>query len=159
VITGSGSALILTNVLNSTVTQNEISGSTGPNRQVGLTGGDNNILFTQNCIEDGAARGIRLQTTFDSANTPDQNITFTGNSIEGNALAGLEIDAGAYVGGTGSLSAQNNWWGSATGPTNTLNPGGTGQAIVDPANQVNFVPFLTSGDDLQLDVRGCQLAG
>src|SRR5207253_809054 len=85
----------------------------------------------------------------------NQNITINFNNISGNAGAGLEIASGGY---TGSLNAKFNWWGSASGPTIASNPGGTGQAIVDPNNQVVFVPFLTSGTDTQPNVRGFQPA-
>jgi hypothetical protein len=39
-----------------------------------------------------------------------------------------------------NIAAQNNWWGSNTGPTHSGNPGGTGQAVTD---SVNYMPFGT----------------
>lgn len=40
------------------------------------------------------------------------------------------------------INAQNNWWGSNTGPTHSGNPGGIGQLVSDA---VNYSPFLGSG--------------
>ncbi len=40
------------------------------------------------------------------------------------------------------INAQNNWWGSNTGPTHSGNPGGTGQLVSDA---VNYLPFLGAG--------------
>ncbi|MDP1677551.1 MAG: right-handed parallel beta-helix repeat-containing protein [Bacteroidota bacterium] len=40
------------------------------------------------------------------------------------------------------INAQNNWWGSNTGPTHSGNPGGTGQLVSDA---VNYSPFLGAG--------------
>ncbi len=47
---------------------------------------------------------------------------------------------------TGALSAENNWWGSATGPTHATNPGGTGGTILN-VGPVDFTPWLVSGGD------------
>jgi len=41
-----------------------------------------------------------------------------------------------------TINAENNWWGSNTGPTHSSNPGGTGQTVTDA---VDFTPFLFSG--------------
>ena len=38
------------------------------------------------------------------------------------------------------FDATNNWWGDASGPTHTSNPGGTGDAVSD---NVDFIPFLS----------------
>ncbi len=78
------------------------------------------------------------------------------NSITNYVGDGLEISAGAY---TGTLTAENNWWGSATGPTIASNPGGTGETIVDPGAQVDYTPFLTSAIDGDPAVPGFQCPG
>ena len=71
---------------------------------------------------------------------PNSNITAHNNTISGNATAGLEVDTGTYSGGPGSLNAENNYWGSASGP----NPPGSGDAVIDPDGVVDDTPFLTS---------------
>jgi uncharacterized repeat protein (TIGR01451 family) len=152
IMTGNGNAALLFNTINSTITQNDISSSTGS--QVVLGGGDNGVAITQNFIENGATRGIRIGDF--GGGSSNQNITINRNSIEGNATAGLEIEVGGYIGAPGSLNAQFNWWGSSTGPTIASNPGGNGQAIVDPAGQVNYVPFLPNGVDTEPAVCGFQ---
>lgn len=50
-----------------------------------------------------------------------------------------------------TINAQNNWWGSNTGPTHSGNPGGTGQSVTDA---VNYSPFTTTSaqDPLSGDV-------
>jgi hypothetical protein len=49
---------------------------------------------------------------------------------------------GVYnVSGSFTINAENNWWGSNTGPTHAGNPGGTG---VPASNNVDYVPFLTA---------------
>ena len=55
--------------------------------------------------------------------------------------AGLEVETGSY---TGALNAENNYWGSSTGPTIATNPGGTDDRIIDPDNVVDYQPFLTA---------------
>ncbi|MFJ7991862.1 hypothetical protein ACIQY5_06615 [Peribacillus frigoritolerans] len=43
------------------------------------------------------------------------------------------------------MDATNNWWGSSSGPA----PVGTGNAIIDPDNVSEFVPFLTADPTYQ----------
>jgi hypothetical protein len=40
-----------------------------------------------------------------------------------------------------NVDARNNWWDSATGPTHSSNPGGTGDKV---SNNVDFTPWLTT---------------
>ena len=66
-------------------------------------------------------------------------LAISASSFSGNATYGVQnSDA------TGFVTASNNWWGHASGPstpTNTCNVNGTGQAITD---RVAFQPFLTA---------------
>ncbi|MDQ3012911.1 MAG: HYR domain-containing protein, partial [Acidobacteriota bacterium] len=137
-----GNAVLLFNTTASSITRNTITGSLGS--QVVAGGGVNGLQITENFIDNGTTRGIRIGD-FGGGGT-NSNIVLSCDHIQGNPTAGLEIDAaaGSY---TGTLSAQMVWWGSPTGPTHPSNPGGTGQVIVDPGNQVSFTPFLTSGTD------------
>jgi hypothetical protein len=57
------------------------------------------------------------------------------NCFIGNGLA-LRVD-GEYA---STLNAENNWWGDASGPTHSANPGGTGDAVSD---YVDYDPWLT----------------
>lgn len=59
------------------------------------------------------------------------------NSIMGNYYHGLWYDSSG-----GTLNAENNWWGDASGPYHlTLNPSGLGDAVSDG---VDFDPWLMS---------------
>ena len=149
VMTDNGNGILLFNTLNSAITGNEITGSAGS--QIVIGGGVDGLTIANNIIEDGLSRGIRIGDF--GGGSANQNITITGNSIEGNAGAGLEIEPGGYI---GTLNAENNFWGSASGPTSPENPGGTGQAIIDPNNQVDFEPFLPSGIDADPGTPGFQ---
>jgi len=57
-------------------------------------------------------------------------------SIVGNATAGLTNQSASVT-----VQATSCWWGSATGPTNASNPGGTGQVV---SGTVAFTPWLTT---------------
>jgi uncharacterized repeat protein (TIGR01451 family) len=150
IMTGNGNGVLLFNTVNSTVTQNEISGSAGSQLVIG--GGVNGLTVTQNFVDAGATRGIRIGDF--GGGSPNQNVTINRNHIAGNATSGLELDTGEYT--STSLDARFNWWGSASGPTIASNPGGTGDKIVDPDGKVVYTPFLPNGIDTQPSVRGFQ---
>ena len=85
----------------------------------------------------------------DSNNNTVQNSILSGNGVRGakcssgtgnqihhsNIENNVEFGVEAVV----AIDATNNWWGDASGPTHTSNPGGTGDAVSD---NVNFDPFL-----------------
>ena len=149
IITSNANGIVLANVVSSTITRNEFFSNAG--NQIVIGGGIDDLTITENFIENGGSNGIRI-TNF-GVGPANQNILINRNSIENNAGAGISILAGQYV---GTLNAESNWWGSATGPTHPNNPGGTGENITDPNLQVDFIPFLTNGTDSQPTVRGFQ---
>ncbi|HET9223953.1 MAG TPA: DUF11 domain-containing protein, partial [Roseiflexaceae bacterium] len=57
------------------------------------------------------------------------------NRIQGNTTAGLRNDSTRFV------DATLNWWGSASGPTHSSNPGGTGQLVQAAPAVVDLLPF------------------
>lgn len=61
-----------------------------------------------------------------------------GNSFTENSSFGVRNVTSGFL---PVVHAQNNWWGSATGPTHSGNPLGTGDAV---SNGVLYTPFLTS---------------
>ena len=79
------------------------------------------------------ARDEQLRITDILGGTPVSGVEVHRNNITGFSAAGLHNDEAA------SANATCNWWGSATGPTNAGNPGGTGEEVVGPAV---FIPFL-----------------
>src|ERR1043165_6574424 len=94
---------------------------------------------TCSTMQNGAGRAVRISDGI--GGDPNSNIAINDNNISGYAGAGLEVLSGGY---TGTLNAERDWWGSPTGPTATGNPGGTGEAIVDPDGVVDFTPFRTA---------------
>jgi hypothetical protein len=62
--------------------------------------------------------------------------TLVCNDIEGNNAYGLYNESV-----DNSVSAENQWWGSTSGPTHSSNPNGTGDAASDG---VDFIPWETS---------------
>jgi hypothetical protein len=137
--TGDGGGIFALNLTNSAIDQNVLASSTGD--QLDLGEGVSGVSVASNVIENGAAVGVGVVAENTGA-PPATGVTLTCNSVTGNLGAGLEVDTGAY---TGTLDAGFNWWGSATGPTNSANPGGTGQPIADPDANVSFSPFLVDG--------------
>ena len=53
-------------------------------------------------------------------------------------------------GGAKTVDAENNWWGNASGPTHTSNPGGSGDAV---SNNVDFDPWYTNAAKTTLSTQ------
>jgi DNA/RNA endonuclease G (NUC1) len=150
----------------------EVSGNTFSNNVFdGLQGGPRGTFISGNTFSNNGRHGLAL-TSFGNTNPPRgaQNCTVTCNTFTGNGFtnAGSGIlfsgsqpagtissnhvnsnnisgnNIGASYTGTESIDAENNWWGSASGPTIATNPGGTGDSIVDTNNGIDYSPFLTS---------------
>jgi len=86
-----------------------------------------------NTIYNNTGWGIRIYSGTSTA------ITVDNNNIYSNTAGGLSNA------GTGECPAENNWWGNATGPANTLkNPAGTGDTV---STLVDFVPWLDAAYD------------
>jgi len=126
---------------NISITDSKISGSTGnglaikgrndapsynthPASLTGVTGSGLDV--------SGNAIGISIGNNVTGVQINESN-------IQGNSSAGLVEYTDAGV-----IDATCNWWGSATGPANTGNPGGTGNAVVSApgGGTVNFTPWL-----------------
>jgi hypothetical protein len=141
-IGGSAESIAFIDVKNSTISGNTSVGSTSSGT-IDLFGANDGITISCNLLASGQ-RGIFVENPYGTLYgvAPNTNITVHQNNIQGNVIAGLQVDAGAYS--PGLLHAENNWWGSPTGPTNTNNPGGTGDKVIDPDGVVVFFPYLTS---------------
>ncbi len=135
---GSSERIVFGGVTSSAITGNTSIGSTAVNGPIRLFGGNSNITINSNVLRNGV-RGIKVDDPLSLG--PNANISAHTNCIVGNTVAGLEATAGGH---SGTLDAENNWWGSASGPTIASNPGGTGDQIVDPDGVVDYTPFLTS---------------
>ncbi|UCE20325.1 MAG: T9SS type A sorting domain-containing protein [Gemmatimonadota bacterium] len=94
-----------------------------------------------------ASYGFQINTDVDNVRIDGFTITDCTNGIVVNTLAdGTEIHNNYIEGNslfgvsTGPpVNAENNWWGSCTGPSHSTNPQGLGDAVSD---NVDFAPWL-----------------
>ncbi len=121
----------------SAITGNMSFGSTNSGT-IDLFGGDSGITISENLLGLGQS-AIVVEDPFSLG--ANSLITANNNCLDDNQVAGLNVTTGDY---TGTLDATNNWWGAASGPTIVSNPGGMGDAIIDPDGVVTYSPFLTS---------------
>jgi hypothetical protein len=142
-VAGTPESIAFLNVTTATIRDNISTGSTNTFGTVDLFGGNSNITIYGNTLLDGD-RAIVVENPFSTFGvTPNSNITAHQNCIKGNSVAGMEVDAGAYP-LTPQLNAENNWWGSSSGPNEIpRHPTGTGDKIIDPDQNVDFDPWLT----------------
>jgi nitrous oxidase accessory protein NosD len=133
--TGNSRGMYFFGIELTTINNNVITGNV--RYGIGFFDNVNTTLVECNSIQNNGEQGVWVT----SAPASDAGIGVNDNNITANTTAGLQVDAGSY---TGILNAVNNWWGSATGPVNPSNPGGTGNAVIDPDGVVDFTPFLTS---------------
>ncbi len=129
------------NTDSSTIKANNIRNKT--NYAIGFFGGDDGITIQCNTILE-SNRGIYVA---DASIGLNSNITANDNNIAGNAIAGLEVVSGTYTGGFGSLNAENNWWGSSSGPGSPAIPPGPENPVIDPDGVVDYTPFRTAAID------------
>ncbi len=103
---------------------------------LGFASGNSDVTVTGNTIHD-SARGVRIEDDgYGFGNNSDLHIN--DNAITGNTSYGINVVNGY----TGTLDAECNWYGNASGPTATSNPSGTGDDVI---GVVDFVPWrLTS---------------
>lgn len=125
------------NTDSSSIKGNNIRNQT--NYGIGFFGGNDGITIKCNTIFE-SNRGIYVA---DASVGQNSNITINDNNIAGNAIAGLEVDAGTYAGGPGSLNAENNYWGSSSGPGLPAIPPGSRNPVIDPEAVVDYTPFRT----------------
>ncbi|HEX8181042.1 MAG TPA: thrombospondin type 3 repeat-containing protein [Pyrinomonadaceae bacterium] len=132
-------SMVFLNTNGATISGNLSDGSQGS--VIFLGGNDTNFSITCNTIRNApSVSAIRIPADLFGVPQANTNVTANFNNIS-NVAFGIRIETGRY---TGTLNAENNWWGSPTGPTDPRNPGGTGVAIQDPDQVVDFVPFLTA---------------
>ncbi len=131
--TQGGTAAVLLNVSNATLSHNVVSG-TGPatsqNDAIDLLGGDSTVALTGNVVQDAGGWAVHISTPYPSYAGINSDVTLHDNSLgTSNALGGLSVASGSYTSGT-SVDATNNWWGSSSGPYNaSTNANGTGAPV------------------------------
>jgi VCBS repeat-containing protein len=139
---GTGAA-VTTQFTHNTVTGNLAVGAVGVYITTSLAGygyGDVLVNFSDNVITNYET-GVYL-TADETAWDPDPFVeksitaTFHENQIFGNTNG---VDKGTS--GTIVNDFANNWWGSATGPSSTGNPSGTGDTVT---SGINFLPWCSN---------------
>ena len=143
-----GRALVAFNLVGSTFIRNTIANSTfAASADIRLFEGIVDLAITCNTLAGSGnpMRAIRI-SNIGTGSADVMRVTINNNNISGYGGAGLEVDAGSYTGPPAqpALNAQQNWWGSPTGPVHPSNPGGTGLLILDPDGVVSFKPFRTA---------------
>ena len=141
-----GRAVVFFNTHNSTVHHNRITNSTFVgSAALRLFDNNSNVGITFNTLATGAGHAIRLSdgATINNPPTPSSNVVINKNNIgvtgpSSFVLDGLLVSPASHV---GTVNAECNWWGSASGPTSPSNPGGTGEEVVGDAD---FTPWWTS---------------
>jgi parallel beta-helix repeat protein len=146
-----GRGILLFDTQSSSITNNTFTNTVPPtdggrSAAIALDGGDVGIPIMNNTLQTGAAYGIRI-INFLAASAPNSNIPINQNNITGFATAGLFIDTvndpsnGEFQPAYSPTpdDATCDWWGSASGPRNPGNPGGTGDVVSGPAT---FSPWL-----------------
>ncbi len=150
-----------------TISNNTLTGGYGAadGIYVGGSAGSVTATISGNTISGWPEYGINLH--LDTVSTCVVGATITGNTITTN-VRGVNIAAGVNAanvsvtsnkifgsgtygvnnGGSGTLNATANWWGSATGPNHSSNPGGAGDAVSD---NVAFRPWYTNPNLTYLD--------
>jgi hypothetical protein len=79
--------------------------------------------------------GSTLESTAYGLWVENTQPTFTNNNVQNNFVYGVYNASGVMI------DAEDNWWGSDTGPTHPSNPDGTGDPVSD---YVDFDPFSGS---------------
>lgn len=137
-------AALLANATNVDVTGNTFDNITNPNPAGSQTWGAGIRFYTP-------APGFGARIT---GNTFTDN--YNGIGVRAGAdITGMDVYAhqNVFMGngsairheGSGTLDATCNWYGSATGPANAGNPGGTGDPVLGPG-PTTFAPWLTALD-------------
>ena len=129
IMVNNGKGLLVFNATNILVANNLITGSTdassGAIRDEGNVSG---MTITGNTIVGNHGAGISIVTIFPPGLSSSISINY--NNIAFNAGGGLVVQSGAY---TGTLNAENNWWGSFFGPS--------GNDVISNGNSIDTTPF------------------
>ena len=99
--------------------------------QMGIQINDGIVSIVSSTINNNQVYGIYLQ---------NGTTTILNNDIHGNNFNGAG-SYGAYKGSAPTSTAQYNYWGASTGPTNPTNSSGTGDNV---SANIDFSNWLTS---------------
>lgn len=120
------------------------------NNMRGITNSENGIVVsvTSSTFRNNSV-ALAVHQTPEGAGPLYAGDPISPNIIEGNGWGVVNYESSTRP----TINVANNWWGSPSGPTYELNPGGTGDAIDDDANggspaRVTFAPYVTERPDL-----------
>jgi hypothetical protein len=144
-----GRAVLLFNTHLSTFHNNKVTNSTAAaSAAVRILDNNSDLTILSNDLVNGTGHAIKL-SFLGFVGTASSGVVINFNDIGTVGSAsfagdGLLVDGPVNAmpaGHIGTVNAKCNWWGSATGPTNVNNPGGTGEEVVGDAD---FQPWRTS---------------
>ena len=142
-IDNNGRGMYFLTTQNATITGNTIINTPAPTDggnsvAIAIYGGDSDFTMSDNNLDNGVKFGFRIAELL-GPTAPNSNIQIHQNNITNFAVAGMRVQDPP----TSPVDfATCNWWGDASGPTNALNPGGTGEIIDGTVIQANFDPWL-----------------
>jgi hypothetical protein len=102
-----------------------------------------NVTILCSQLTGNGRDGLNLVYIYSGSNNPQMtDVSITCSQIFGNGGFGVQVWSWwVYMPITEVFNAENNWWGSASGPYHsTLNPSGTGDKVSD---NVDFTPWAT----------------
>lgn len=100
-----------------------------------------NVTILHSQLTGNGRNGLNLVYIYSGSNNPEMTgVSISCSQIYGNAGYGMRVWSWwVPLTITETFSAENNWWGSASGPYHaTLNPSGTGNKVSD---NVDFTPW------------------
>ncbi|WP_413578148.1 right-handed parallel beta-helix repeat-containing protein [Bdellovibrio sp. HCB290] len=134
--------IIYKNTGSSTATNNTFQNPPNPDRNmigIWIIGSNDGLTITQNEFTGGAYGAYLNQMS----GYPNNNIKISRNSFGNQAEGGIgSTDAPVPR----SAYASCNWWGDASGPKYSLNPDGTGAAIVGDVEEGDYTPWLATSN-------------
>jgi hypothetical protein len=104
--------MIILRTTASTIHNNAITGTNPAYAGIAIYGGVNGLTINGNTLTGSAGYALTTVNNLGAGNA-NQNIVLHFNRITGNAGGGLNI-----AGYSGTLNAENNWWGCNAGPGN-----------------------------------------
>lgn len=111
-IVGGTRPFILLNMTSTVIANNTIANASSPALAAfRIYGGVSGLAITGNAIVNGTGRAVLISDNFPTPHT-NANISVHFNRIVGNAVGGIAIQGGY----SGTLNAENNWWGCNGGP-------------------------------------------
>lgn len=131
-------AVLALDVSDNTVTFSgtDNTGTYGIEADAGYGPDDLSVTIDDNVVT-GFEAGIEIWQCQSGCDTG----VFTGVTANGNCLSANTYGMRSNVGYL-TVDGRYNWWGDASGPTNVLNPDGTGDEV---SGDIDFIPWVTDG--------------